>query len=68
MPPIKFTLFLIKNPKYGIFKVSKPKCVSLSRQIWNYDQGSYDLLHNNAVRLNLLTGIKLGTMISMYTP
>ena len=35
-------------PIYGIFKFSKPKFVSFTRHIWNYDQGNYDLLRNKA--------------------
>ena len=35
-------------PIYGIFKFSKPKFVSFTRHIWNYDQGKYELLHNKA--------------------
>ncbi|MEW8545351.1 MAG: reverse transcriptase domain-containing protein, partial [Candidatus Thiodiazotropha sp.] len=35
-------------PIYGIFKFSKPKFVSFTRHIWNYDQGNYELLHNKA--------------------
>ena len=35
-------------PIYGIFKFSKPKFVSLTREIWNYDKGNYDLLRNKA--------------------
>ena len=49
---------------YGIFKFSKPKFVSFTRHIWNYDQGNYDLLRN---RQHLLTGTMLGTMIPIFT-
>ena len=40
-------------PIYGIFKFSKsrkekPKFVSFTRHIWNYDQGNYDLLRSKA--------------------
>ena len=35
-------------PIYGIFKFSKPKFVSFTRHIWNYDKGNYDLLRNKA--------------------
>ena len=39
-------------PIYGIFKFSKPKFVSFSRHIWNYDQGNYELLRNKATSFN----------------
>ena len=39
-------------PIYGIFKFSKPKFVSFTRHIWNYDQGNYELLHNKATSLD----------------
>ena len=29
-------------PICGIFKFSKPKPISITRHIWNYDQGNYD--------------------------
>ena len=35
-------------PIYGIFKFSKPKLISFTRHIWQYDQGNYELLHNKA--------------------
>ena len=35
-------------PIYGIFKFSKPKFISFTRHIWQYDQGNYELLHNKA--------------------
>ena len=35
-------------PIYGIFQFSKPKFVSFTRHIWNYDQGNYDLLRYKA--------------------
>ena len=37
-------------PIYGIF--SKPKFVSFSRRIWDYDQGNYELLRNKATSFN----------------
>ena len=43
-------------PIYGIFKFSKPKFVSFSRYIWNYDQGNYELLHNKATSFNWDSG------------
>lgn len=35
-------------PIYGIFKFSKPKLISITRHIWNYEQGNYDLLRSKA--------------------
>ncbi|MES9993745.1 MAG: hypothetical protein ABW098_17480, partial [Candidatus Thiodiazotropha sp.] len=35
-------------PIFGIFKFSKPKLISITRHIWNYDQGNYNLLRNKA--------------------
>ena len=39
-------------PIYGIFRFSKPKFVSFTRHIWNYDQGNYELLRNKATFFN----------------
>ena len=39
-------------PIYGIFKFSKPKFVSFTRHIWNYDQGNFELLRNKATSFN----------------
>ena len=35
-------------PIFGIFKFSKPKVKSYTRQIWNYEQGDFHLLRSKA--------------------
>ena len=35
-------------PIFGIFKFSKPKVKSYTRQIWNYEQGDFQLLRSKA--------------------
>ena len=35
-------------PIYGIFRFAKPKLKSFTRQIWNYDQGDFNLLRTKA--------------------
>ena len=36
-------------PVFGLIKFTKPKIKSYRRQIWNYDQGDYQLLRTKAV-------------------
>ena len=36
------------RPIFGIFKFSKPKVKSYTRQIWNYEQGDFQLLRSKA--------------------
>ena len=35
-------------PVFGVFNFRKPKCLSLKRRIWKYDDGNYEMLRQKA--------------------